>query len=197
LSAVFLIGGPVWGHQPREGDIRASVGPYWYRTDQRDHSFTPETQGGFGLTVEGDVDSNGGIEIGVFYMRQFFSIQKDGRKLSEFGQRIYIVTGYRHWFSREFSLGAGFFSSYSMGDAEIVNSDFPQNTQPKTSASDVTEYGFDFSMQWEPLSRDRLALVVDARYSLSVTPKPGEASNFFGILVAFKYYIQGREADAE
>ncbi len=190
---IFLASAPVWAHTPREGDIRTSIGPYWYQTDRRDHTFSPETQGGFGIITEGDVDDNGGIEVGVFYVRQFFSIQKDGRKLGEFGKRIYITLGYRHWFSRQFSTGVGFFSSYAMGDSEIVNSDFAPNAQPKTSASDVTEYGFDFSLQWEPLTRDRLALVFDARYSLSVTPKPGEAANFFGILVAFKYYVQGSD----
>lgn len=193
LSAAFLLSGTVWAHTPREGDIRGSIGPFWYKTDRRDHSFDSSTQGGLGVVAEGDVDYHGGIEIGVFYIRQLFSIQKDSKELSEFGKRIYITTGYRHWFVPEFSAAAAFFSSYAMGDPQVVRNDFGINAQPKSSASDVTEYGFDFSLQYEPLHKDRLSLVVDARYSLSVTPKPGEASNFFGLFVAFKYFIQGQQ----
>ncbi len=193
LISVFALPFLAWAHVPREGDVRAAIGPFWYKTDLRDHSFDSPTQGGLGIIVEGDVDHNGGVEIGAFYNRQLFSIQKDGKELSEYGKRMYITMGYRHWFNTYISSAVAFFSSYAMGESQIIKSDFAQNAQPKTSASDVTEYGFDFSFQYEPLSRDRLALVVDARYSLSLTSKPGEASNFFGLFVAFKYYIQGSE----
>lgn len=195
FTAVWLMSSvdPVSAHIPREGDVRAAVGPFWYKTDLRDHSFDSPTQGGIGVIVEGDVDYYGGVEIGAFYNRQLFSIQKEGKELTEFGKRMYITMGYRHWLNPYFSGAVAFFSSYAMGEPQIVRNDFGQNQQPKTSASDVTEYGFDFSLQCEPLSKDRLALVLDARYSLSVTSKPGEASNFFGLFVAFKYYIQGQE----
>lgn len=70
---------------------------------------------------------------------------------------------------------------------------FPPNAAPATSAQDTVKYGFDFSIQVEPYRVDRFSLVIDGRYSLSVTSKPGEDENFVSVLIGMKYFIQGKD----
>ncbi len=188
--------GVAWAHQAQEGDIRATAATQFYRNDVRDHDFSPPWLQSVGLIVEGDIDNHGGLEISAFYLRQFYSIQKDGLVLDETGKRMYITMGYRHWFNTRLSSAIAFFSSYTMGDPAIQRNDFGTGPRPTTSAKDVVDYGFDFSVQYEPWREGRWAAVVDARYSLSVTSKPGEAGNFYGFLVGLKYFVQGQEANA-
>ena len=140
--------------------------------------------------VEGDIDHNGGLEIAAIFMRQYYSIQQNGLVVDEVGKRMYITIGYRHWFTSRLSSAVSFFSSYSMGDPRVVRNDFGTGPRPATSAKDATDYGFDFSVQYEPVRYKRFSLIADARYSLSVTTKPGESANFYGFLVGLKYFVQ-------
>jgi hypothetical protein len=182
----------VYAHQPQDGEIRATGALYLHRNVVRDHAFSPQWQTGGGLIVEGDIDHHGGLELSAFYMRQFYSIQEDGRVLNTTGKRMYVVMGYRHWWTSRFSMAGGFYSSYAMGGPRVVYSEFPPGQNPRTSASDPTDYGFDFSAQFEPISSKWWSIVVDARYSRSVTNKPGEAADFYGAVVGLKYLVQQR-----
>jgi hypothetical protein len=153
---------------------------------------------GAAFIAEGDLNGHGGLEIGMFYLRKVFSVQKDRLVLTERIKQLYVTMGYRHWFTKKFSLAAAFFSSYSMGDPEVVVSEFPgSQDRPKTSAHDTTEYGFDFSIQHEFWHKGRFSAIVDGRYSLSVTAKPGEDANHYGAMIALKYFVQSRERSAE
>jgi len=143
-----------------------------------------------GLIAEADVTRYGGLEIALFYIRQRYVQERDGRILKHRVKRIHITTGYRHWFTKWYSAAAAFSSSYSMGDADVLRDDFTNRNRPTTSAGDTTEYGIDFSMQAEPWSRGRYAVVVDARYNFSLTPKPKEDANHYGLFVGVKYFIQ-------
>ncbi|MGE4130890.1 MAG: hypothetical protein AB7F86_04595 [Bdellovibrionales bacterium] len=182
-----------YSHQARDGDIHGTGVFSFYRTLPRDHGFNPQWLNAIGLVAEGDIDYHGGLEISAFYTRQMYSIQKDGLVHTEVGKRMHIVLGYRHWFNSRFSLGGGFFSSYSMGGGRVVHSEFSSNQQPKTSASDLTDYGFDFSAQFEPIQMGHFAIVLDVRSSLPVTAKPGEDMAFWGGYIGLKFLAQERQ----
>lgn len=78
-----------------------------------------------------------------------------------------------------------------MGSYNTLHSDFPVNqTEIGTSAQDYTEYGFDFSLQAEVWSSGRYGVVIDGRYSQSVTNKPGEDANHYAFMVGLRYLIQ-------
>ena len=192
ISWIILVtsGTQAFAHEPADGSIWASIGPYGLRGHPRNHGFNPSVLGGFGIVAEGDLDHHGGIEISAFYLNQIFSLQQNGLQIEEKGKRIYIVSGYRWWPYKDFSAGLGFFSSYSIGSGEIVRNDFVGVEPPETSAHVITAYGFDGSVQWEPWRKDRYSAVIDLRYSYSVTSRPGEDSNFYGMMVALKYYLQ-------
>jgi hypothetical protein len=183
----------VMAHEPADGHVYATFGEMISKHHTRQHEIGSPLFGNFGVIAEGDVDYNGGIEIGAFFVQQLHSIQREGLVVAEKGNRMYITMGYRHWATSRLSGAVAFFSSYSMGDPVVMRNDWKTNDPPATSARDTTEYGFDFSIQLEPWRKDRFSMVIDARYSLSVTPKSGEDSNFFGILAGLKYFIQARE----
>ncbi|MGE0526024.1 MAG: hypothetical protein AB7G93_04330 [Bdellovibrionales bacterium] len=193
LLLLTAIDASCYGHVPADGDIHATLGPFAFTNDDRKHEIKSPLIGAAALIVEADLDHNGGPEMAIFYLNQLFSMEREGRVIAERVQRIYITLGYRHWLTPSLSGAAAFFSSYYMGDPELVRSDYGTEPAPKTSASDPTEYGFDFSIQYEPWRRERWSAVIDGRYSLSVTAKEGEESNHFGVLVGVKYFVQGHE----
>ncbi len=113
-------------------------------------------------------------------------------------KRMYIAMGWRHWFGRDFSLSPSFWSSYVMGDAKIIRSDWVRlDDLPRTSARDAVDYGFALSAQFEALHMDNFAVIFDLRYSHSVTAKRGEDMNQLGGLIAFKYFIQSKLPDED
>ncbi len=193
----FLFSAPALAHVPADGDIRAAAGPFGFATHEWNSSFHSPFMGGGGLLVEGDLNKHGGLEVGIFYMNKVFSITKDGQTHTERSKKLYVSMGYRHWWNKKNSWAAGFFSSYSMGDAEIIYSDYPLGGSPHTSASDITDYGFEVSYQHEPWAHGRWAAIVDLRYSYSMTPKEHEDSNHYGVLIALKYFIQAKEKDLD
>jgi hypothetical protein len=189
LSMLLGFGWQAFAHEPADGSIWASLGPFALQAHPRNHGFDNPLLGGFGLIAEGDLNKNGGIEISAFYLNQEFSLEQNGKSIEEIGHRVYIVSGYRMWATPKFSGELGFFSSYSIGSGRVLHNQLGGDP-PETSAHVITAYGFDLSAQWEAWHQDRYAAIVDARYSYSVTSRPGEDSNFYGILVALKYYVQ-------
>jgi hypothetical protein len=186
-------------HVPQDGDVYATFGSFAYRTHTLHHDFESPVLYAPGLVAEGDLDSHGGLEISMFYLRNVFSVQKDGRLLTERIKRMYITTGYRHWFSDNVSIAGAFFSSYTMGEPTRIRDDFGSGEHPPISTSDTTEYGLEVSGQCEPWHQGRFAIIVDARYAYSLTAKRSEDSNHYGVLVGVKYFVQSREkpVDAE
>ena len=77
-----------------------------------------------------------------------------------------------------------------MGSPRIIHSDFPVGSEIDTSAKDTVEYGFDLSLQKELFKQPAYVVVIDARYSMSVTNKGNENSDQFGILLGFRYTVQ-------
>jgi hypothetical protein len=185
-------GWQAFAHEPADGAIYGSTGPFMLRADPRNHEFNAPYLGGYGLIAEGDLGPRGGIEISAFYFKQLYSLQQNGLEVEEKAPRIYITSGYRYWPVTWASVALAFFSSYSIGTGEVVRDDFPPGQTPLTSAHVITAYGFDGSVQFEPWHQDRYAAIIDLRYSYSVTARPGEDSNFYGVLVGLKYFVQSQ-----
>jgi hypothetical protein len=193
LVIALLTGLECAAHEAADGDIYASLGIFNYMTHALNHSMPNPVLQGPAFKAEADLSKHGGIEVSVFYLRNSFSIKQNRLIVIERIKRLYIASGYRHWFNDRFSMALALSSSYSMGDLQIVRDDFRGGARQNTSASDTTEYGFDLSVQYEAWRHDRFSVVIDGRYDWSVTAKPSEDSNHFGALVALKYFVQSRE----
>lgn len=193
LFIILLLGTQVaQAYTPSEGKVTALGGPLLFKTnyDADTPGLHSPMLGGIGLIAEGDLDDHGGLEISMFYMRKQYFRQMDGKYVAERAKALYVTMGYRRWFSSRFSGAIALFSSYSMGDPRVIYSDFTPAATPNTSARDTTEYGFDFSLQWEILNFNKYAVVLDTRYSLSVTEKDHEDSDHYGALLGLRYQIQ-------
>lgn len=145
---------------------------------------------GLGLVVNGDVNTKGSLEIALFFLNKTYYREEAGKFIAEQTALTHFTMGYRRWFTDSFSSSLSFSSGYSMGTPRIVHSDFPIGSEIDTSAGDTVEYGFDLSLQKEILKQPAYVVVLDARYSMSVTNKKNENSDQFGILLGFRYSVQ-------
>lgn len=178
---------------PKSGNVNATFGPQLSQTISNGSSSGADNpvQNGYGLIALGDVNDYGALEIGTFYMPKIFIREKAGKFLSEKTQTMHITLGYRYWLAPSFSTSLSFYSAYSMGSYNTLHSDFPPGqTETGTSAQDYTEYGFDLALQAEVWQSGRYGVVIDARYSQSVTNKPSEDANHYAVMIGLRYLIQ-------
>lgn len=183
-----------FAYTPKEGNINVILGPFVQKTNFQgsDSGAKASYLTGTGLIAQGDINDYSSLEIAMFYMPKIFIRDQVDKFLAERTQVLYVTMGYRYWLSPYFTAALAFFSSYTMGEKEVVHNDFPAGTDIDTSARDTTEYGFDFSLQQELWGNDRYAVITDARYSLSVTSKTNERGDHYGFLIGLKYFIQGK-----
>lgn len=195
LATLLLLPLAAAAYVPEEGKITATLGPFIYRTDFKgsDSGATSPVLGDVGLIVNGDASKKGALEISMFHMNKIFFRDQGGLYQAEQTQVVHIGMGYRWWLSERWSSALTFYSAYSIGDPVVVHTDFAPGTEIDTSARDLTEYGFDLSVQAELWHNEKYALVLDARYSPTLTAKDSEHENHYGVLLGFKYVVQEKE----
>ena len=190
LLLVTFFGQICFAHVPSEGKVSATVaGMAEITIETTAHVARPVFWSG-GLVLEGDLSNNGGIELSILYSGNQYALKKEGTLLVERANRMYIPLGYRYWFTRKFSGGLGFFSSYKMGGVDEIYRTPGMAPTAKTSAHDTTEYGLDFSLGYEIRTSKKYALTFDFRYSWPVTEKQFEEASQYLILVGLKYPVQ-------
>lgn len=182
-------------YTPKEGNVSAILGPAI--TQSTFHSgrasVTSPYLGGFGLIAQGDTSDRGTLEISMFHLNKIFYRDQGESFLAEQSQFMHISLGYRYWLTHYLSAGLAFYSAYSMGQPEIVTRSLRPGSDLTTSARDTTEYGFDASIQSELWSRERLAIVLDGRYSYSATPQENEHANQYILILGVRYFIQDKQ----
>lgn len=200
LLCLFLVcsSGQAFAYTPEEGNINAILGPYFFRTDYpgRPEVDSPN-RSGYGISALGDSNSRGSIELGFFYLEKIFFRDQGPDILAEKIKHIHITMGYRWWLKSYLSTSLSFFSAYPLGDPELYYSNVRTGIELDTSARDLTEYGFDFAVQGELVSYQQMALVLEGRYSWSVTPKQDEKANHYGVLLGVRFMVQDRMTAAE
>ena len=199
LVIFFLISSSTFAYTPEEGNITASLGPYFYKTNFKDAKTDAKSPylTGLGLIVNGDISNKGSLEIGMFHMNKRFLRREGPSYLSEQTQVIHITMGYKWWLSRYLSTSMALFSAYPMGKIRVLYSNFPSGESVKTSARDTTEYGFDFAIQSQLWSGEKFDAVAELRYSLSLTSRTKEEADHYGGFVGIRYLIQEKNPDKE
>lgn len=146
--------------------------------------------GGMELVAVGDISDHGALEIAMIYTPQIFVRDIGGKMLAEKIQTIHITMGYRWWLTPYLSSSLALYSAYPMGEKEVVHDDGGISQTADTSARDRTEYGFDGALQGELWTDEKFALILEARYSLSATPKKDEKSDQYGMVLGIRYIVQ-------
>ncbi len=190
LLAVMLAcgmgGSKAWAHTPEDGAIWVTTGPYLHQTYVPSHyGATLPADLGYGVLVEGDIDKNGGIEVGIIFMRKSY-FQAGTPTFSERVRRLHIPLGYRHWWTSRWSTGLSLFSSYSMGDPEPYGT---MEAQDSSAARRATQYGLDASVIWDVAIWKDYTLSLDGRLSIALDPKQGERSSHYGVLAGIKFKL--------
>jgi len=194
-----LLSPACWGYTPSEGNVSVYTGLFLSKTQVNTKTNSPESpnQIGLGAVVLGDVNKNGSLEIGLFLMDKDYYREENFNYIGEETRLIHIAMGYRRWISNYFSASLTFFSAYAMGDVIVTQNNIPPGNDVTTSARDATEYGFDFAAQYEVWEDDLNAVVLDLRYSKSVTAKSGEDSDHYGLLIGYRYLLQEKKPTAK
>jgi hypothetical protein len=184
-----------FGYSPKEGNVTATLGSFLYRTNVPESAVSAgsELLPGIGIVASGDVNDKGGLEIGVFDLRKKYFREQAGLFVSEQTEVLHITMGYRRWLSSGVSCSLTVYSAFTLGSVAILKNDFyPGSLQ--TSARDIVNYGFDFALQTELFTHDRFAAVLDSRYSLAVSHRPGERADHYLFMLGVRYLIQSKQS---
>lgn len=198
IAAIFFIfcliisSSSVFAYVPSEGNVAASFGPLVYRTNFAGSGSEVKSpvMSDFGFVVDGDVNDRGSLEIAMFHMNKLYFRDLGGSFVTEQAELMQIEMGYRRWLNTQISTGVTFFSTYSIGDPKTIHNDFAPANVLDTSARDITEYGLDLSIQAEIWAKEKAAVTLDARYAASVTNRPNERGDHYGIFLAYRYLVQ-------
>jgi len=192
IAFATLFSVEILAYAPSEGNVSASLGSFTYRTNFAGSgaSVKSPVMNDFGILLNGDVNEKGGLEIALFHMNKVFFRDLGANFVSEQTELIQIEMGYRRWINPQFSAGLNFYSSYSIGDPVTLHNDFAPANVLDTSARDTTEYGVDLSLQIEIWSEEKASVILDGRYSLSVTSRPNERGDHYGMFLAYRYLVQ-------
>lgn len=185
-------------YTPKEGSVTGTFGPYLTKTNFSGSASGAKASvfGGPGIVAVGDISDHSGLEVAMFYMPKMFFRDTGGLFIAEKIQMLQVTMGYRRWLSPYVSTSLALYSTYAIGDEEIVHSDFTPPNAIDTSARDRTEYGFDWAIQGELMSWERSAIVLDVRYSLSATPKKDEKGDHYGLMLGYRHLFKEKKGKA-
>lgn len=198
-SIFFILTSACWGYTPSDGNVSVYTGPFFSKTNVSSKNYSTDAPArlGLGAIVLGDINKHSSLEIGLILMDKDYYREESLNYLGEETRLIHITMGYRRWFSKYLSASLTFFSAYPIGDVVVTHENIAPGSDVTTSARDATEYGFDFAVQYEVWERDLNAVVLDLRYSKSVTPKTSEDADHYGLLIGYRYLLQEKKPDAK
>lgn len=173
----------------------ATFGPYFTQTDFPKAREKVPFLGGTALLVQGDINDYASLEIGLAHLNKAFYRDEGQNYLAEQTEMMAVTLGYRRWLSKYLSVAAAFSSSYTMGTPQMITASFAPGGELNTSASDITEYGIDLSVQTDLWSDGLWSLIGDLRYFHSFTNKVNEHGNHYGFILGVRYFIQGKEGE--
>ena len=181
-------------YAPVEGNVSSYFGPYLFKTNFDSAKTDLDSfSTGIGLVVLGDINQQGSIEIGMYHFYKTYFREQLGNLIAEKTPLIQVNMGYRSWISETFSAAVTLSSAYSMGSIERIYSDFTPGSEIETSARDNTEYGMDVSVLKEVFKNEKMNILLDARYSFSLTSKAGESGDHFALMLALNYLLQQKD----
>lgn len=195
FTMTTLITLPANSYVAQEGNISLYAGPLLNKTNFKTTASglqAPDNTG-LGLVVLGDVNSTGSLEIGLFYFSKLYLVEQRGQFLAEETNLAHITMGYRRWLSSHLALSAAFASGYSVGDVQVVHNTITDGSLVNTSARDVTEYGLDLTISGFIELKKNMSVVLDARYSHSLTAKSGEKADHFMLMLGLHQFVQEKD----
>jgi hypothetical protein len=181
-----------FAYTPEEGKVNLVMGPYHYKTnfDGSGKGALASYKDGLAMIALGDVSDHGSLEIGIFFLQKQYFREYQGGFLGTETSLVHITTGYRFWHTPYLSSSLAVFSAYPFGETTTIHNSLAPGTVLDTSAGDNAEYGLEAAFQGEVLTSGKFAIVLEGRYSYSLTHKKDEYADHFGGLIGLRYLIQ-------
>ena len=149
--------------------------------------------GSFGFTVLGDINEQGSLEVGFYFLNKQYYREIGERSLVEMTKLSHISMGYRRWLSKKASASLSLGTGYSMGEVQVVQSDFLLNENVGTSARDTTEYTLDLAFQYELWRQNKNSVFLETRYSKSLTAQKDEYADHASIMLSWQVLLQNKD----
>jgi hypothetical protein len=141
---------------------------------------------GGGLLVEINTNDRFGIETGALFTERVYEASSGSQSIGQKVKRMHIPITARAWLSDYFSLAAGPFVSFQVGDVETYyKSGNNVIGEISTDAEKKTEYGLDGAATLNFALADKTGVFVEARYSsiLSSDEVDDEVSALTGLKI--------------
>lgn len=147
-----------------------------------------KVQWGIGALVEFNINDLFGLETGAFYLPKVYEARSDALNSAVVQEvwRLHIPITARFWLSDFFSVAAGPFVSFKVGEVrntvEIGGFDASYNTQ----ADESFEWGLDFAATVNFAIADKTGFFIEGRYSLDLDQEDNEKSDQISGLLGIK-----------
>lgn len=141
---------------------------------------------GGGVLVELNANDNFGIETGALLTERVYEASAGSESIGQKVKRLHVPLTARAWLSDYFSVAAGPFVSFQVGDVETYyQSGNNVVGSISTDAEKQTEYGLDGAATFNIAVADKTGLFVEARYSsvLSSDEVEDEVSALTGLKI--------------
>lgn len=178
-----------------EGNISVSVGALWHQSNFASSASGARSSpyGSFGFTVLGDVNKTGSLEVGYYFLNKQYYREYGGLSLVEQTKLSHITMGYRRWLNSRTSASLTLGTGYSMGEVQVVHSDFLPADLMETSARDTTEYSVDLAVQYEVWRHNENSIFLETRYSKSITAREGERADHGTVMLSWQVLLQDKD----
>lgn len=181
-----------WGYTPTRGHIHATGGIFVYKTDVPESNYFDFQSGSPSLTILGDVNDSGSLEISIGYLNKHYMIRDNGLTLIEETPIVLAGFGYRHWLNSRASVSGLIYTAYPTKTAVVRENDF--SVLRKTTAHRNTENGIELRAQYEILGNDVWGVSLEGRYAYAISRESREFLNQYGFFIGLRHLIQQSKA---
>ncbi len=195
LLIFFFSANSSWAQSPKKPRINAAIGPVVNQLDvNQDPWLQPRplkrNNVGFFVGAEYILKNYLSVELDMIIANYQYMGRPEGTPLSELSTRLHFPILIRLNLGTQFSIGAGPFASYRMGDVKVLSGATESKTNA-TSAHNYGNHGFEGSFRFIlPLGpQTHSAFILDYRHTYSVTPRAAEKSTHQNFIFAYRTRI--------
>lgn len=129
------------------------------------------------------------VELNMIAANWQYTRQVESDLVTQLSTRLHFPILLRWNFWKYFSVGLGGFASYRLGDIKNLNM-VPESTERPTSANNYGNHGLEGSLRLIlPLARTKTALLLDFRYSQSLTAQKREQAGWQSFILGLRRRI--------
>lgn len=163
------------------------VGAISYVTHIDSNQFDKQSpvQSGFAFGVEGKYSPQHALQADFQFLNKLYFREDAGNYRLQKKPQVYINIGYRFYLIPQLSFGLGLAAAYLNGSVKDISVN-GTGASLETTASDITNYSLDSSIQLQLFESNNKSLIIDYRYSFGFTLKENEDLNHSALLLAYK-----------